>query len=177
MPRLPVFNLVGRPDRPDALPAIPTGVRIHETTWSDAADTTEPTNPAAEARGIAAVDTATVGQAHPEDHAFLAAEGRRRFIARSERGEMLGYGYIAPSGRFGPIAAIDASLLAPIAAHLITTVRAPGAYATWIPGDADDLFVTLLRAGFRFESFPALLLWNRPIADFTRYVPINLALL
>jgi hypothetical protein len=57
------------------------------------------------------------------------------------------------------------------------TVRAPGAYATWIPGAADELFATLLRAGLRFESFPALVLWTRPFADFSRYVPINLALL
>ena len=29
---------------------------------------------------------------------FLVDEGRRRFLARSERGDVLGYGYIAPSG-------------------------------------------------------------------------------
>jgi hypothetical protein len=98
-------------------------------------------------------------------------------VARSGRGEVLGYGYIAPSGRFGPVAATDGALLAPIAGHMLSSVRAPGAYATWVPGDADALFEALLRAGFRFESFPALLAWNRPVADFSRYIPINLALL
>ena len=89
----------------------------------------------------------------------------------------MGYGYIAPSGRIGPIAALDARLLAPIAVDLIERVTPPGAYTTWVPGATDELFVTLLRAGMRFESFPALYLWDRPIADFSRYVPINLALL
>ena len=168
VPRLPVFNFVGRPDEARPLPALPAGVRVLETTWSEAGDETPP---------IDTIDTALLGYAHPQDHAFLRAEGRRRFIARSERGQTLGYGYIAPSGRFGPVAAIDTALLAPITAHLLSAVHAAGAYATWIPGAADDVFVWLLRAGFRVESFPALLLWNRPLADFSRYVPINLALL
>ena len=167
VPRLPVFSLVGRPERPDALPPLPPGVRVTESV---------PDTRAAEAAEIAAIDVATLGHDHPQDHAFLEAEGRRRFIARSERGIALGYGYIAPSGRFGPIAATDPAILAPLAGQLLAAVRAPGAYAAWIPGAADQLFVALLRAGFRFESFPALLLWNRPFADFSRYVPINLAL-
>jgi hypothetical protein len=171
VPRLPVFNFVGRPERPHALPGLPAGLRITETDW-----TTEATD-AGEQTAIAAIDAATLGYAHPHDHAFLRAEGRRRFIARSEGGETVGYGYIAPSGRFGPIAAVVPALLAPITAHLLRAVRPAGAYATWIPGAADDLFVMLLRAGFRFESFPTLLLWNRPFADFSRYVPVNLALL
>jgi hypothetical protein len=142
-----------------------------ETVWG------EPGVTAAETPGIDAVDRATVGFAHGLDHEFLRAEGRRRFVARSADGTTEGYGYIAPSGRFGPIAARDASLLAPIAGHLLGNVNPPGAYATWVPGTADELLRSLLRAGLRIEAFPALLLWDRPIGDFSRYVPINLALL
>ncbi len=168
VPRLPAFNLAGRPERPDALPPLPPGIHVTESRESTGDD---------DASGIAAIDVRVLGHLHPADHAFLIAEGRRLFVARSERGETVGYGYVAPSGRFGPVAALDPGLLAPITAHLITAVRAPGAYASWIPGAAAEVFVTLLRAGFRLESFPALLLWDRPVADFTRYVPINLALL
>jgi GNAT superfamily N-acetyltransferase len=171
VPRVPAFNLVGRPARRDALPGSPAGVRMHETAWADE------TAIAREATEIDVIDGALLGFAHPNDHAFLRSEGRRRFLARSESGQLLGYGYAAPSGRIGPIAAVDATLLAPVTAHMIRTVPAPGAYATWIPGSADELFVALLRAGLRIESFPALFLWDRPIADFSRYVPINLALL
>jgi len=168
VPRLPVFNFVGTPQAVDALGALPPGVRVTEST---------PGSREADLADLATVDTATLGYAHPEDHDFLFREGRRLFVARSERGDPLGYGHIAPSGRFGPVAAIEATLLAPIVGHLLTSVRAPGAYATWIPGAAADLFQGLLGAGLRFESFPTLLLWNRDFADFSRYVPINLALL
>jgi GNAT superfamily N-acetyltransferase len=172
VPRLPVFNLVGRPSGPRAFPALPPGVHVRETDWSADHDATE-----REAADTDRLDAVVLGYAHPADHAFLRAEGRRRFVGRDESGHMIGYGYIAPSGRFGPVASSDAALLAPIVGHLVTAVHAPGAYASWIPGDADGLFVALLDAGFRFESFPALMLWNRSFADFSRYVPINLALL
>lgn len=168
VPRLPLFNLAGRPERPDALPSLPAGIRVTESSDRTGGD---------DSSDIAAIDARVLGRLHPADHAFLISEGRRRFIARSERGEAVAYGYAAASGRFGPVAAVDAGMLAPMTAHLITAVRAPGAYASWIPGAADEVFVALLRAGFRLESFPALLLWDRPVADFSRYVPINLALL
>jgi GNAT superfamily N-acetyltransferase len=168
VPRLPVFNFVGRPERADAFGRLPAGVTIVEGTAASAAR---------DDADIDAIDAAIIDRTHRADHDFLVSEGRRRFVARSERGEALGYGYIAPSGRFGPIAALDASLLAPLVGHLVTTVHAPGAYASWVAGGADDLFVALLRAGFRLEAFPTLLLWDRPIGDFSRYVPINLALL
>jgi ribosomal protein S18 acetylase RimI-like enzyme len=168
VPRLPLFNFVGRPDRPEAFGELPSGVTIvegvAETAERDDAD-------------IAAIDEAILGHARPADHAFLVSERRCRFLARSDQGDALGYGYIAPSGRFGPVAAVDPALLAPLVGQLVTSVRAPGAYASWIPGAAEDLFVALLRAGFRLESFPALFLWDRPIGDFSRYVPINLALI
>jgi hypothetical protein len=35
----------------------------------------------------------------------------------------------------------------------------------------------LLEAGLRLEDFPALVCWDRPFADFERYVPITLAVL
>lgn len=168
VPRLPVFNLVGRPAHPEALRPLPNGIRVAES---------HPQTRAADLRDLATVDAATLGHPHPEDHEFVLAEGRRLFVARSERGEALGYGHIAPSGRFGPVAAVEPRLLAPLVGHLLATVRAPGAYASWIPGAADDLLIALLAAGLRFESFPTLLLWDRPFADFGRYVPISLALL
>jgi hypothetical protein len=170
-PRVPIFNVVGRPRRLDGFPPMSPGITIAETVW------TEQRAVANEAPGIDAIDVAVMDHPHPADHAFLRAEGRRRFVARSADGTVEGYGYIAPSGRFGPIAAREASLLAPIAGHLLGNVNPPGAYATWVPGTADELFRSLLRAGLRIEAFPALLLWDRPIGDFSRYVPINLALL
>jgi hypothetical protein len=46
-----------------------------------------------------------------------------------------------------------------------------------VPGAAGAAVTTLLDAGLRIEDFPALLCWDRPFADFSRYVPITLAVL
>jgi GNAT superfamily N-acetyltransferase len=167
VPRLPVLQVVGRPRDTAGLARLPNGVRVVEATpesgGSDAV--------------VGRIDAAVLGHEHPVDHAFLRSEVRRLFLLESERNGVVGYGYVAPSGRFGPLAALDAGLLAPLALELMARVRAAGAYAIWVPGAADELVVALLEAGLRFESFPALLSWTRPFADFSRYVPINLALL
>ena len=170
VPRLPVVQLVGRPDDAGDLAPLPSGIRGVEAGRDGG-------GPDAPDAALARIDTLVLGYEHAVDHAFLRSEGRRLFLLQSERDGVVGYGYISPSGRFGPLAALDAGLLAPLALELMKRSRAAGAYAVWVPGAADELVVTLLRAGLRLESFPALLSWTRPFADFSRYVPINLALL
>ena len=46
-----------------------------------------------------------------------------------------------------------------------------------MPGAAGSAVTTLLAAGLRFEDFPILVGWNRPFADFERYLPISPGLL
>jgi hypothetical protein len=52
-----------------------------------------------------------------------------------------------------------------------------GAFSIWIGGPADRPLVAALQAGFRLDAFPVLLCWDRPFADFTRYLPISPGLL
>jgi hypothetical protein len=47
----------------------------------------------------------------------------------------------------------------------------------WAPGAALRLMPTLLAAGLRTDEFPLLLCWDRPFADFRRYLPISPGLL
>ena len=61
--------------------------------------------------------------------------------------------------------------------HLLRAVEPRGAQALWLPGAAGPVIELLLRAGLRFEDFPILLGWNRPFADFSRYLPISPGLL
>ena len=89
----------------------------------------------------------------------------------------LGYGYAGESGRLGPVAVRDPDLLGPILGHLTAAVTPRGASAIWVSGSADRALVPLLQAGFRLESFPVLLCWDRPYADFSRYLPISPGLL
>jgi hypothetical protein len=67
--------------------------------------------------------------------------------------------------------------MGPVLGHLLRAVPARGAQAIWVPGAAGSAIGTMLRAGFRFEDFPVLLGWDRPFADFERYLPISPGLL
>jgi GNAT superfamily N-acetyltransferase len=169
VPRVPVLHLVGRLDRTDALPSLPvgiTGVPIEGSTPDDRFDD-----------DIAGIDREVLGYEHPEDHAWIAEDRRPGYIFRRANGTAVGYGYASRVGRVGPIAALDAALLAPITAHLLSAIEPNGAFSVWVPGSAGETVAMLLGAGFRLESFPALLCWSRPYVDVSRYIPNTLALL
>lgn len=168
VPRLPMFNLVGRPTRPDALPTLPDGIRAARF------DTSTPSERDRDLEAeLTALDREVLGFAHPEDHEFLRRQGRIGFGYRDGSGLLLGYGYTSEVGRVGPIAVRDESLQAAVAADLLISVPPRGASATWVPGAAGPTMEMLLRAGLRIEGFPVLLCWSRPFADFARYLPIG----
>ena len=164
VPRIPLLNLVGRPERPDAFDALPSGVAARPMGDGDAAT-------------VDALDAAIARFRHPQDHAFLRAESRRGFLYRAPDGSALGYGYASEAGRVGPIAVRDEALLPAVLGHVLTAVEPRGASALWVSGAAGGALMALLRAGLRLEGFPVLLCWNRPFADFSRYLPISPGLL
>ncbi len=171
-PRMPMFNLVGRPARPEALLALPAGV--HAVRF-------DATAPAERDRLLDAelgrLDRDTLGFAHPEDHDFIRRQGRIGFAYRDARGDLLGYGYTSDLGRIGPIATHDPGLHAPITAHLLEAIVPRGASAVWVPGPAAATIGMLVRSGLRLEGFPVLVCWSRQFADFCRYLPISPGLL
>ena len=164
VPRVPVFNLVGTPN-PAALSRLPAGVEAVAFTRNDPTD------------AIDTIDREILGYAHPADHIYLRVGGRSGFVYRSDGGELLGYGYSSEAGRFGPVAVLDETLMAPILGHLMHAIRPRGATTVWVPGANDRAMVALLRAGLRIEGFPALMCWTRPFGRFESYVPASLALL
>ena len=182
---MPVLELVGRPD-PARLAALPAGIRAvpfevlgtlgAEGTRGDAA---EAASAGADhlASILDALDESALGYAHPQDHAFLATTGRLGYVYITGTGRAVGYGYTSRAGRVGPVAVDDEALLAGVLGHLLGAVEPAGAFATWMPGAAGAAVTALLEAGLRLEDFPALLCWDRPFADFSRYVPITLAVL
>lgn len=169
VPRMPMFNFVGRPTRPAALVPLPAGI---EATPFD-----EGHAGSALAAAIAALDLETAGFAHPEDHGFVRRQGRSGFAYRTAGGELAGYGYTAEAGRIGPIAVRDVSLHAAVVAHLLGAVVPRGASAIWLPGGAGPTTEMLVRSGLRIDGFPVLVCWSRPFADFSRYLPISPGLL
>ncbi len=176
VPRMPLLNLVGLPERPGAFGALPSGVE--PVSFDDIAGGSGDGRGHGDlVRAIDELDREIAGIAHPQDHRFLRTEGRRGWLYRGPDGRSIGYGYAGESGRLGPVAVRDPDLLAPVLGHLTSAVTPRGAFAIWIGGAADRALEAMLGAGFRLEAFPVLLCWDRPFADFSRYLPISPGLL
>jgi GNAT superfamily N-acetyltransferase len=173
VPRMPLFNLIGLPERPDAFGTLPGGIVAR----SFEAMAAENDGHRRLAERVDNLDRELNGFAHPLDHRFLRQQDRRGWLFESGDGIAVGYGYSAESGRVGPVLVRDPELLAPVLGHLTSALRPRGAFTTWVPGHADRALVALLQAGFRMELFPVLLCWDRPVADFERYLPISPGLL
>ena len=182
--RVPVFNLVGRPTRPEALELLPKGVVAVGPVVDPGRMGTEdgirdpgPIRDPAVAAEIDDLDRETLGFDHAMDHAFLRRGGRMCFTYRDAHGRLAGYGYTSAVGRIGPVAVRPMLPLASVVADLLTTVSPRGASAIWITGQAGPTIEMLVRAGLRIEGFPVLLGWNRAFAAFDRYVPTSPGLL
>jgi GNAT superfamily N-acetyltransferase len=166
VPRMPLINLVGLPNRPEAFGDLPSGVTpVAADGGSD------------DAAAIDALDRELLGFDHPLDHGWLRDQSRWAWLYRGPDGGLLGYGYTSESGRLGPVLVRDPALLGPLFGHLTAAVQPRGAFLTWIPGGADRALVPALQAGFRIEPFPVLLCWDRAPMDFSRYLPISPGLL
>ena len=175
VPRVPLLRLVGLPTHDGAFDPLPSG--IEAIAFDEVDDSTDGLGRSALAAELDALDRDAAGFGRQPDHAYHAREGRSGFLFRDRGGRAVGYGYSSEAGRVGPIAVRDAALLGPVVGHLVKAVRPRGAFGIWVPGSAGDAVVPLLRAGFRFDGFPVLLCWDRPFADFSRYVPMSPGLL
>ena len=172
VPRMPLLSLTGLPLRPEAFGELPSGV-VPLAFEEIAAGPPDGQGHRLLTEAVDALDAELVGSTHPIDHRFLRTESRHGWLYRGPDGEPLGYGYAGEAGRVGPVAVRDAALLGPVLGHLTSAVQARGAYAMWVPGSAGQAVVTALAAGFRLDPFPVLLCWDRPFADFSRYLPIS----
>lgn len=175
-PRMPLLNLVGLADRPAAFGDLPSGI-VPISFEQIAAGAADGAGHGELIRAIDPLDRGLFGVAHPEEHRYLRNEGRQGWLYHGPDGQPVGYGYAGESGRLGPVAVRDPDLIAPILGHLTSAVVPRGAFAIWIGGAADRALMPLLRAGFRLEGFPVLICWDRPFADFSRYLPISPGLL
>lgn len=175
-PRMPLLNLSGLPDRPEAFGALPSGI-VPVAFETIAAGPEGGPGHRTLVAAVDALDRELLGAGHPMDHRFLRSESRWGWLYHGPDGAPVGYGYAGEAGRLGPVAVRDDALLAPILGHLTSVVAPRGAFATWIGGAADRALVAALGAGFRLDRFPVLLCWDRPFADFSRYLPISPGLL
>jgi GNAT superfamily N-acetyltransferase len=175
VPRIPLLNLIGLPQHPDAFGSLPSG--IVPKAFVDLVDASGGEGHRRLAEAVDALDREVLGVAHSADHRFLRQESRTGWLYHGPDGTPVAYGYATEAGRIGPVAVRDPELLAPILGHLSSAITPRGAFALWLPGTADRAVVPALQAGFRLDQFPVLLCWDRPFADLTRYLPISPGLL
>lgn len=172
--RVPVWRLIGEVRSWRALPPLPASLEVvaFEQLAYDGRDGERRL-----AEMLAEIDREVIGVARPEEHAYLAREGRRGFLA-CERGtgRVHGYVYGSGGGRLGPMAALDPALHPGLIGVAVRETPILGTMAMWVPGSADRATRTLLDAGLRLEGFPGLVCWSRPDHPFERYVPVSLAL-
>ena len=176
VPRMPLLSLTGLAQRPEAFGALPSGI-VPLAFDEIAAGPPDGQGHHMLVEAIDTLDRELLGVAHPLDHRFLRTESRRGWLYRGPDGTPVGYGYAGEAGRVGPVAVRDADLLGPVLGHLTSAVIPRGAFAMWVGGAADRALVPALQAGFRLDQFPVLLCWDRPFADFSRYLPISPGLL
>jgi len=110
------------------------------------------------------------GTTRPGDHAAFALEscGHVFFL----NGESVGYAYVWPDGRIGPLACASEAYLVQIFAYALVTLTRTYS-ASWctalVPGSNGRIARTALRAGLRVNEM-FLLSSDRSSAEFSAYV-------
>ncbi len=158
-PRTPLYLIRGTlPD--EALPSVPLDVQRRPL----------------QAEAVAALDRALLGYERPADHTFWARE-RTGALFTDAAGAVLGYGYAHPSGRIGPVAAVEPEYLPGFIGYLVRLTDVLEGRQLVVPGPAATALVPLLAAGLRIDGTPAVHCAQGPGPRFDRYMPMSFALL
>lgn len=169
-PRVPLFLVTGRPRRQLPLPGVAdlTALPFAELAAADHESLV---------RTVDELDASALGYAHPEDHRYWSMAGRHGWLFRdSGTGTPVGYGYVSPSGRIGPVAVSEARWLPEALGHLLTAIEPPDGWQLSVPGSSPVLPM-LLRAGFRFDGSAALYCSTSEVPAFERYLLGSFAIL
>lgn len=150
--------------------AIPKEEELARMAAGDYRFATAPIDPAAQRLALAAFDRDVRGSARPYDHRYFTenASGATFEI----NGELVGYVYVWPSGRIGPmLTASQAYAVQMFAFAMMLLVRTYG--ASWcrvmIPGTNVRVVRAAMRAGLTIEA-AQIFASDGPVLDLSRYV-------
>ena len=158
-PRTPLYLVRGNLPQ-EALPSVPLDVQRRPL----------------QAEAVVKLDRVLMGYERPADHAFWARE-RTGVLFTDEAGTVLGYGYAHPSGRIGPVAAVEPQYLPGFIGYLVRLTDVLEGRQLVVPGPAASALVPLLGAGLRIDGTPAIHCAQGPGPRFDRYIPMSYALL
>ena len=157
----PVLRIAGAIPREEELVRIAAGEHRFTTATLD---------PDTFSGALASLDRETRGTARSRDHAYFAANayGTAFFL----QNEFVGYSYVWPSGRIGPLSAASATYLVQLLGYTLATLRTV-AGATWctalVPGTNVRLMRALLKAGLTIDAV-RVFASDAPMLDLSRYV-------
>ena len=179
VPRIPLLTCRAGPSGPRRFEPLPSGVAADRRSRRSPADRPDGDGHRRAGGRPSTRSTASCSASPiPVDHRYLRAESRRGWLYRGpdgapcrlrlcDRGRSRGPGRGPRRRPHGP---------GPRPPRRPWSSRAARS-RLWLPGTADRAVVAALAAGFRLDQFPVLLCWDRPFADFARYLPISPGLL
>lgn len=119
------------------------------------------------------LDVTTLGVSREKHHRYLLGDPRMKGVFLEERGERVGYAYVAASGHIGPLAVMHAHAM-PGAFRAALAMAVGGdakQISVFVPGTSDALAIAASQ-GMRF-ALPMVLMSTRDCCDWTRYLPCN----
>ena len=171
-PRMPILDLRGEVSRPEAFPRSRPGSRWCPSSRSPRGHPADPAigswprrSTPSTARCWGPTIPRTIASCAPRVGAGSCT------AARTERHSATAM----PARSAGSDRSRSATARSSNRSSVTSSPRFPsrGARAVWAPGGAPRLIPTLLAAGLRIDGFPLMLCWDRPFADFARYLPIS----
>ncbi len=133
--------------------AIPREEELAKMAAGDYRFEVEPIDPAFHGGALNELDRHARGTARPADHAQFALRATGSVFAL--RGEWVGYAYVWPDGRVGPMTAASGAYLVQILAYALVTLQRRHS-ASWctalVPGANRRVARAALRAGLRIEE-------------------------
>ncbi len=159
--RVPIFCFAGRIPQEEQLATLALGEHRFDT---------EPLDPVRHRFALDALDVETRGSARHADHLYFASNAHGS--AFSINGELVGYAYVWPDGRIGPLASFSPSYVVPFFAFgMIALARMHG--ASWCSALVPAVNVRVARAaldaGLKIEAV-SLFARDSGEIDMSRYV-------
>ena len=161
-PKMPIYFFGAARERLMAgLPDAPLGASVIKDT-------------PAHMNALAEIDTRAAGVERKKHHRYLSNETATKGVLLYERGECVGYAYIACNGHIGPLAVTRTDILGD-AFTTALKIAADGQsenISAFLPGTCTSTLSLAVNHGMRI-TFPMLLMASPGYGDWTHYLPRN----
>jgi GNAT superfamily N-acetyltransferase len=123
---------------------------------------------------LAALDTGALGVSREKHHTYLLDDPAMQGFLLYEGDDCVGYAYVASTGHVGPLAVTKRDVMAPAldAALRIATQGNSDQVSAFLPGNCEAALAVAADHRMRI-TFPMVLVSDRELGDWRRYLPRN----